>query len=250
MQYFTVINGLTILVKLEGHIMTKLFQDPYDPDKYIFTDNNIIHAVGGDGTLLRAISMYRDRNQPFFGIAAGTANFLMNEHKALLPSATTKSLDLLRVEIFQSYPKAPGIFTIPLPTTIEAFNDIILGAFNGWVHFDCEHYSDILGKFSGSALIIATPQGSTGANKNNGGVVLPLASHNWAVSGVTCNKRINYVVERERITIKPTSRGTISLNADGTTHTFDHVSSIVVTTGSSVNVIFNDYVNFTKKRRQ
>ncbi len=221
--------------------MTKLLHtDQYDSAKTITTDGTIITATGGDGTLLRAISAYKHLNLPFFGIAGGTVNFLMNESDSVLPTAITKSLELLHVVVKCSDGQH----------TVEAFNDVILGAFNGWVHFDCIHQSDILGQFSGSAIIIATPQGSTGATKNNDGVVLPLSSHTWSVSGVTCNKRINYVLDREPITIKPTSRGTISLAVDGTTHTFSDVISVTISRGTTVDVIFNDYTNFTKKRRQ
>lgn len=220
--------------------MTRLYQDPFDLFKFIETDYNTIYCHGGDGTLLRGISLFRDMGLPFFGIAAGTANFLMNQSATIAPQSTTKTLGLLSVTVTTSTSTA----------TVQAFNDIVLGSFNGWCHFNCNHHSDLLGKFSGSALIISTAQGSTGANKNNGGVVLPLSSSNWAVSGVTCNREINYVIECEPITIDITSRAPIHLNADGTSHVFTDVQSISIQTGSTVDVIFNDYHTFTKKRRQ
>ncbi|MDP2736251.1 MAG: NAD(+)/NADH kinase [bacterium] len=36
-------------------------------------------VAGGDGTLLRAISLFRKYNKPFFGINRGTSGFLLNQ---------------------------------------------------------------------------------------------------------------------------------------------------------------------------
>lgn len=66
----------------------------------------------------------------------------------------------------------------------EAFNDIIIGEFNAWINYDCKHEDNILGNFNAAGLLISTSQGSTGANRNNNGTILPLSSKNWSVAGV------------------------------------------------------------------
>jgi len=133
--------------------------------------------------------------------------------------------------------------------TFCAFNEVVLGNFNSWIHFDCRHNDDILGNFSGSGIIVSTAQGTTGINKNNDGVILPLSSEDWSVTGMQCNKTINYVLEPGVIVIDCDSRQQINLATDGNNNVIENVTSIEITKGKSVEVVFND-INSFKRRRQ
>ena len=59
-----------------------LYTDLYDNTKIITEYPEIIKAVGGDGTLLTAINKFSHLNKPFYGVAMGTVNFLMNKDSA------------------------------------------------------------------------------------------------------------------------------------------------------------------------
>lgn len=220
----------------------KIF-DEYDKNKYIQETDEYIIAKGGDGTLIRAIHLYKDKNKPFFGIASGTVNFMMNSESEIQSTALIKKFQLLNIEI--SYIENNKIQC----ETHQAFNDCIIGEFNGWVDFKTRHDESILGDFKGAAIIISTAQGSTGANKNNNGTILPLGSKLLSVTGVMTNRRIDHIIENTGLIIDCESRGNIKIGIDGSYRVIDNVKNVKITRGSDVEIIFNDYEEFKRKRQ-
>ena len=225
--------------------------DPYDKQKYIEEKEDHILAKGGDGTLIRAIHRYKDKTKPFYGVAKGTVNFLMNETEDFENAHDFQFFNLINVEV--TYEQENDNMWVPCYTMTEnyqAFNDIILGEFNAWIEFNCEHEDNILGKFMGSALLVSTAQGSTGANRNNNGTILPLSSKNWSVTGVMTNRNINYVLNSNELVINVKSRSKITLYIDGSHKIINNVISVKLTRGDTVGVVFNDIKKFKEKRQQ
>lgn len=221
----------------------KNYIDPYDSSKYIEEKETHIEAKGGDGTLIKAIHMFEDTKKPFFGIAGGTANFMMNDEETITDSHEICEFNLINVYVYY-------IENNVLKTKcIKAFNDIIIGEFNAWIEFNCEHDENLLGKFMGSAILISTTQGSTAANKNNQGPVMSLCSKQWAVSGVMTNRNIRYNIDPEQMTINCKSRGNIKINVDGSYFEVSNVQKVILTQGKLVNVVFNDYKKFQERRQ-
>lgn len=225
--------------------------DPYDSEKYIQETDTHIIARGGDGTLIRAIHMHYDKGKPFFGIAAGSLNFLMNNESTISETATIKKLQLLNIEItyIQEVDDVNGYTSFLATETFQAFNDCIIGEFNAWIDFKSSHSESILGDFKGSAVIISTAQGSTGANKNNNGTILSLSSKLLSVTGVMTNRRIDHCIENTGLFIECTSRGNIKIGIDGSYRVIEDVKSVNITRGSDVEVVFNDYEEFKRKRQ-
>ena len=231
----------------------KKWIDQYDSEKYIQEKETYIEAKGGDGTLIRAIHMHKDKNKPFFGIASGTINFMMNSESEIYPGAVIKKFQLLDIEV--EYEKE--VYNIrghveslePSVETVQAFNDCTIGEFNGWIDFKSKHDESILGDFKGAAIIISTAQGSTGANKNNNGTILPLGSKLLSVTGVMTNRRIDHVIENTSLIIDCESRGNIKIGIDGSYRVIDNVQRVKITRGADVEVIFNDYEAFKIKRQ-
>ncbi len=221
----------------------KKWIDKYDSEKYIQETDRYIIAKGGDGTLIRAIHMYKDKNKPFFGISGGTVNFLLNDESDIQSSAVIKKLQLLDIEI--SYLENNKLQF----ERVQAFNDCIVGDFNAWIDFKSYHNESILGDFKGAAVIISTAQGSTGANKNNNGTILPLGSKLLSVTGVMTNRKIDHVIENTGLIIDCESRGNIKIGIDGSYRVIDNVQRVKITRGSDIEVIFNDYEAFKRKRQ-
>jgi len=220
--------------------MKELFRDNYG--KSIIEHSSYIEANGGDGTLLRAINLFKDKGKKFFGVAGGTKNFLMNPEKRIQENAKVKKFKLIKVKV-EFYNNTETIIA-------EAFNDVMLGGnMNSWINFDVDDKDNILGNFNGGGLIISTPQGSTGISKNNGGVILPLSSHNWVVTGDKTDRPIRYVLEPRKMIIRCSSREPVTLWVDGSNHIFNDVAKITITVGSTVDVVFNDYERFKEKRK-
>lgn len=229
--------------------------DEYDHRKYIEEKQTFIKAVGGDGTLIRAIHKFGKLNKPFFGVAAGTANFLMNDElKINRDTATKLTFHMLQAEIYYTEIIDDPMLGLYSETnkieTVYAFNDIIIGEFNAWIDFSCTHQENILGDFKGAGLLISTAQGSTGANKNNNGTIIPLSSQNWVVSGVMTNRNISYVIEPNELLIECKSRGNIKINVDGKHFEANNVEKVIITKSNiTVDVIFNDLKKFQDKRK-
>ena len=187
--------------------------------------------------------MHKDKNKPFFGIASGKINFLMNLEEKVSINAVIKKFQLLKIEVQQLDDNKL------VSDTFQAFNDCIIGNFNAWIDFKSSHEESILGDFKGSAVIVSTAQGSTGANKNNNGTILPLGSKLLSVTGVMTNRRIDHVIENTCLIIDCRSRGNIKIGIDGSYQVIDGVQRVKITRGSDVEIIFNNYEDFKRKRQ-
>jgi len=214
------------------------FIDEYDKNKLAKVYHDLVQVQGGDGTLLKAINKFRHHELPFFGVAGGTVNFLMNESATISPNAKTKTFRLIKATIT----------TDTGTKEYQAFNDIFISEENGWIDFKTEDKDNILGNFKGSGLIFSTPQGSTGINKNNSGVILPLSSKSWSITGDKTSRKINYVLSYGKIKINLESRGEIKVFLDGKNTIVNNVKSLVIEKGDKIDIIFNDYKTFKQKR--
>ena len=231
-----------------------IYIDKYDKEKYIQETDTHIIAKGGDGTLLKAIKMHLDKKKPFFGIGAGTVNFLMNSEHEILDNAKYKSFNLIKVRVYFTTTYASDEIMPEMSynevAEFQAFNDVMIGGdMNSWIDFRVREKDELFGDFMGGGLIISTPQGSTGINKNNGGVVLPLSSGMWSITGDKTNRKIEYVIKPRKTLITTKSRRPVTVWVDGANHIIKNVSSVEISKGQKVVVAFNDYSTFMKKRR-
>ena len=231
----------------------KKYIDKYDENKYIQEQDDFIIAKGGDGTLLRAISILRHKNKPFFGIAAGTLNFLMNTEHSIGSFSQKIKFTLIKVKV--TYTKSSkNVLGFAIEQTVteefQGFNDCVIGGtMNDYIYFDMRDEDEIIGKFSGGGMIISTAQGSTGINKNNGGVILPLSSDHWVVTGDKVNRHINYVISSKKTEINFKARTPVTVWVDGANNIIHNASKIEISQGDTVEVIFNNYQEFKQKRR-
>jgi len=236
----------------------KLFEtipDKYDKNKYIKRYENVIIAKGGDGTLLKAINRFAEENLPFYGINAGTVGFLMNE-KDILHYDNIETITFKRIKVKVTYEKSVRNLSslddkiIEVVKTYEAFNDLCIGGnMNSWISFDVTEKDEIFSKFKGGGLIISTTQGSTGINKNNGGVILPLSSNMWSITGDKTDRHIEYVIEPRNMFIDVKSRTPVTLWVDGSNEIIHNVKTLEISNGSEIELMFANYNEFKMKRR-
>jgi len=227
--------------------------DKYDKNKYIKEEDDFIIAQGGDGTLLRAIQMFKHKDKPFFGIAAGTSNFLMNNEKNISKTPKIKTFNLIKAKVI--YLKKDrdmsslGDKYVERTKEFQVFNDVMIGGdMNSWIDFNVIDKDKIIGSFKGGGIIFSTSQGSTGINKNNNGPILPLSSNNWSVTGDKTNKKINYVIEARKTIIECSSRNPVTVWLDGQNNVVTNVIKVGIDKGQKVKLVFNDYDSFKIKR--
>ena len=63
------------------------------------------------------------------------------------------------------------------------------------------------------------------------------------------NRRIDHCVENTGLVIECESRGNIKIAIDGSYRVINNVQKVKITRGSDVEVIFNDYEEFKRKRQ-
>lgn len=240
-----------------GKLLIDEYVDVHDNEKYIKVYENVIMAKGGDGTLLRAINMYRHLKKPFWGVNGGTLGFLMNErepHHYIKDDIDVINFQLIKITVVsKTWVQDVDDETfgwIRCEETFQAFNDIMIGKdMNSYIEFSIKEKDDLFNTFHGGGLIISTPAGSTGINKNNDGVVLPLKSNLWSFTGDKTAREINYVLKPRVTQINVKSRDTVNVWVDGQNHIIENVEQVTLRKGDIVKVAFGNPADFKKKRR-
>jgi len=148
-------------------------------------------TVGGDGTILRAVTFIRDSNIPVVGINTGRLGFLATIQKDEIEVA----IDLLLKKQFVVKEKTLlSVTTTPklknLTSVNFALNEVSVNRKNTASMITIETYldDDYLTSYWADGLIIATPTGSTGYSLSCGGpiitpeaksfVITPISPHN------------------------------------------------------------------------
>lgn len=148
---------------------------------------DIFFSLGGDGTILRAITYVRDLNIPILGINTGRLGFLANVKK----DEISEAVDIL----------VEGKYTIQQRTLLGiesdppikefqelsfALNEITIARKNTTSMIGVETFLDgeYLTNYWSDGLIIATPTGSTGYSLSCNGPVVSPNSENFVITPI------------------------------------------------------------------
>ncbi len=148
-----------------------------------FTDLNnsfdLMFTIGGDGTILRAVTYIRDLNIPILGINTGRLGFLATIPKTQIKEAVNLLLKKeykVQERLLLSIKTSPEITAL---TEIDfALNEITIGRKNTTSIIGVKTYlnDEYLTNYWADGIIISTPTGSTGYSLScNGPVILPNA---------------------------------------------------------------------------
>ncbi len=147
-----------------------------DPDRPGFSEEEgaFVVALGGDGTVLRAASIFENSNIPILGANLGSLGFL-TQVKA--PSLTTALEGVLRDSFVieermrLSYSSQAGSGTV--------LNDIVVTGTSAlrFCEFELLWGEGVVASYPGDGLILSTATGSTAYNLSAGGpVIVPPAA--------------------------------------------------------------------------
>jgi NAD+ kinase len=174
----------------EKHILEEsfaTFQNHSDLDSSF----DMLLSIGGDGTILRAITLVRDSGIPVLGINAGRLGFLASVQKENIT-------DFLQLVIDKKYRISKrSLLTLrcnPPNAAIDslnfAMNEITVSRKDttSMITIETHLNEEFLNSYWADGLIIATPTGSTGYSMSCGGpiltpevtslVITPIAPHN------------------------------------------------------------------------
>jgi NAD+ kinase len=158
------------------------------------SDPDLIVAIGGDGTFLKAARYAAPKKIPLMGFHIGGLGFLPQSLIGDLPTALEAILagraqieERLRLagEFIEGETKELRVFT--------ALNEVVVSHSRPDRFTDLELWCDdqLVGSYPGDGLIVSTPTGSTAYSLSAGGpvaqptlslfIVTPLASHQLAI---------------------------------------------------------------------
>jgi NAD+ kinase len=142
-------------------------------------------VLGGDGTMLQAVTLVRDAGVPMLGINLGRMGFLNNIEKGNIAEAMHK----LRRGMFQIEERS----TLYLESTPALFGDMPF-ALNDCTILKRDTSSmiivhtfvngDYLNSYWADGIVLATPTGSTGYSLSCGGPVIAPNSSNFVLTPV------------------------------------------------------------------
>ena len=207
----------------------------------------LILVAGGDGTMLSNITAYHKYGMPFFGIAKGTLNFLLNHVTDDVKAIEDLLLD--RVNLFFLHGKS---ISVRKNSQILGFavNEVVIGdSINGYHQFSITTLDKSFENFTlkGAGLCVSTAIGSTGYNFNNGGPVIPTNENVWAMTDIVCNRNINDLITAQEVMIN--TKGNVNVFIDGQKTTSLHQKDTLhLDIGPTVELAFLSKDQFIKQR--
>ncbi len=191
-------------------------------------------ALGGDGTILRALRRYANRDVPVFGVNYGTVGFLASVERDHLEAGLERAFSG-EFEVVS----LPGLELRGAGDEQLAVNDV---SFTRKPHQRVAQLSysvsgQEVGRVRCDGLVAATPAGSTGYNLANNGPILA-----WGVEGFVVSFIAPHTLTARALVVAPDDelhvtnvddRNAVEVGVDG-------ISAGLVEPGAEVRVGFRD----------
>ncbi|MEE9406672.1 MAG: NAD kinase [Polaribacter sp.] len=196
---------------IEGDIFDKKY-----PTFSHFSDLNdsfdILFTVGGDGTILRAVTYIRDLNIPILGINTGRLGFLATINKNAIEESIALILNgeySIQERTLLSIKTSPE--TDDLSELNFALNEITIARKNttSMIGVKTNLNDEYLTNYWADGLIIATPTGSTGYSLSCNGPVVSPDSKNLVITPIAphnLNARSMVISDQTTIQLEVDSR--------------------------------------------
>jgi len=223
-------------------------------EKYKSNKPDLIIPIGGDGTFIDSLRKYMDLNIPFYGIANGTLNFLMNKHNINDINKLLKKISKNEIKI--DFVKTPTLKYYYNDVFVgNIINEIVIGdSLRNYPTFELKTGKKVL-NFKGSFISMATPLGSTALNRNINGTIIPtieypLYSLVTFASTINTNIIVDETKEKQKTILKKIDdRYETIVVIDNKKKLLLHQNDeIEIKTGKYVKIGFVNYKDFQIKR--
>nr|WP_315250088.1 NAD kinase [uncultured Flavobacterium sp.] len=196
---FVFFNNNNVEMAIESDFLNMLYEKKiiqkeyktFSSDDVLDSSFDMLISIGGDGTMLRAVTLVRNSGIPILGINAGRLGFLTTVQKeniaAFMQLVIDKKYKISKRTLL-------SISCLPENTAIEglnfALNEISVSRKDTTSMITIDTYLDneFLNSYWADGLIVATPTGTTGYSLSCGGpiltpdvkslVITPIAPHN------------------------------------------------------------------------
>ncbi|MBK5212080.1 MAG: NAD kinase [Flavobacteriaceae bacterium] len=196
---------------------------------------DLFFSIGGDGTILKAVTFVADLGIPIVGINTGRLGFLATIQKEEMTESLNQILEgeysisertLLTVETF---PKSEEIQPLNF-----ALNEVAVNRRNTTSMIKVETYVNdkYLTSYWSDGLIVATPTGSTGYSLSCGGPVIDPSANNIVLTPIAphnLNARPLVIPDSSIITLKVSGReNSFLVSMDSRIATLENETSIII----------------------
>lgn len=211
-------------------------------------------TVGGDGTILDAVTYVRDSGIPILGINTGRLGFLANVSKEKITNAiqalSTGNYTIDERIILDMQASALDLdlnFALN-EVTVSRKNTTAMVTIHTWIN------DEYLNSYWADGLIIATPTGSTGYSLSCGGPIVMPGSENFVITPIAphnLNVRPFVIPNEYNIKLKVEGREEQFLvSLDSRIYALDSGSEINIKLGSfKVKMIKTEVQNFAETLR-
>jgi NAD+ kinase len=185
-----------------------------------FDQIDALMALGGDGTMLRAVRDLDGRDKPVIGINIGSLGFLTS----VAEGALARAMDCLTRGEFVMTVMAIAEIEVEgdgRRDTYRALNDVVMssGPSGRMVTLDVLVDGDRVTSYACDGLIISTPAGSTGHSLSAGGPILMPETKAFVISLIcphTLSSRPLVVPDQSEITVRAVAcSGELRVDVDG-----------------------------------
>ena len=257
-------KGIDIYIEKDFYKLVSLQVDvpsglkTFNDHQCLDTSFDLLFSIGGDGTILRAITYVRDSGIPILGINTGRLGFLATiqkeEIKASIASIVNKNYAIIERTLLQ-------IETDPPISDLEelnfALNEIAVSRKNSTSMITVETYLDdeYLTSYWADGLIVATPTGSTGYSLSCGGPVITPSASSLALTPIAphnLNARPLVIPDNTKIKLKVSGREeTYLVSLDSRIATVDNNTSITIKKAPfKINLVELENESFLKTLRK
>jgi NAD+ kinase len=209
-----------VALRLDGEETRKFELSPAEGlvlDAPLSDDVELCIALGGDGTILRALRRYAGTSVPVFAVNYGEVGFLA-------------TVDPVEDDLEDAFERALAgdfeVLTLPA-LALEtpdgpqaAINDLAIHRRAGERVAQLAYSVDgeVVGSVRCDGLVLATPAGSTGYNLANGGPVLAWGVEGFVVSFIaphSLTARARVVAPGDLLAVRNRSEGEVDISLDG-----------------------------------
>lgn len=205
-----------------------------------FGDADLVLAIGGDGTLIRAAHLVADRRTPIMGVHYGRFGFVTQVLPDQMTGMLEKFLDGTASIEDRMMATTKLVRDGDVVAELHCLNETVVqrSATAKILTFDVHVDGSLVSRYPADGVMVATPTGSTAYNLSAGGPVVDPKMDALILTAImphTLSSRTLVLTPESEIDIRVESRGEAVLSCDG---------------HSRLHMLSGDFVHVTRSDRR
>ena len=218
---------------LQNNIRFKKDVSTFNSHKSLKENADFLFSIGGDGTLLKAVTFVRDANIPILGINTGRLGFIS--------SVSSGQIDDAINDILKDNYKINKRTLLTLETENALFkdknfalNDVTISKkdTSSMIRVDAFVDGEFLNTYWADGLVVSTPTGSTGYSLSCGGPIIMPGTNNIIITPNAphnLNVRPIVIADDSEIRLKVEDRDQLALvSLDSRARAFDSQTELII----------------------